>query len=164
MINLQKMIKPSFIAGIMLVMIVACNPAGKYEKEEKVQIQDYLNSHPELSFELKTSGLYYLDVVVGDGRQAITKDTAYFMYTGKYLNGTIFGTNVGTTDTMIYPVNVGYLIPGFDEGLTYMKEGGTSLLLMPSDLGYGNSGMYMPAFTPLLFEIMLARIVPGPGK
>jgi FKBP-type peptidyl-prolyl cis-trans isomerase len=45
-----------------------------------------------------------------------------------------------------------------------MKEGGKSLVLLNSNLGYGNSGYYFPAFTPVLFELRLLTVVPGPGK
>ena len=62
----------------------------------------------------------------------------------------------------------GYVIKGFDEGITYMKVGGRSLLLIPSKLAYGTSGYYtydasgnysgIPGYTPLLFDITLARV------
>jgi FKBP-type peptidyl-prolyl cis-trans isomerase FkpA len=56
------------------------------------------------------------------------------------------------------------LIQGVEEGLTYMKEGGTAKLLIPSSLGYGNSGYNFPAWTPLLFELKITRLVPAEKK
>ena len=95
----------------------------------------------------------------------VAHDTAYIMYTGKFLDNSVFGTNIGTTDTLISPVDEGLLILGFDEGITYMAEGGKSTLLFPSDLGYGTYGSYpISGYTPLLFEVELIRVVPGPGK
>jgi FKBP-type peptidyl-prolyl cis-trans isomerase len=85
----------------------------------------------------------------------VTHDTAYFFYTGYYINGVKFGTNVGTTDTIRRPVNEGWLIAGFDEALTYMREGGRAKILCPSRLAFYD-------YEPLLYDIHLARLVPGP--
>ena len=135
----------------------------KFEKEEKTIIDRYLLMHPELNFELKPSGLYYLDLIVGTGTHPVDHDTAYIMYTASFVNDTIFSKNMGTTDTLISPVNEGYLIPGFDEAVTYMNVGGKSKFIVPSYLGYGNSGMYFPSYTPIVYEADLVRVKPGPG-
>jgi FKBP-type peptidyl-prolyl cis-trans isomerase len=147
------------IGGLILLFVSSCDPQRKYFKEENAKIQQYLTDNPDLVFEKKKSGLYYLEEVVGTGEQAVTHDTAYTFYTAKFLNGNQFDSNVGTTDTVIYPVNEGYLIPGYEEGLTYMKVGGKSKMLIPSTLGYGNTGYYFPAFTPIIFEVHLVRLV-----
>jgi len=148
---------------ISLILSVSCNPTEKYEREEAAQIQAYLDDNPDLNFEEKEPGLFYLEVITGTGELAITHDTAFVMYTGTYLNGTMFGTNVGTTDTLIFPVNEGWLIPGFDKGITYMRSGGKATFLLSSDMGYGNSGYPVPAYTPLLFDVELVKLIPGPG-
>jgi len=162
MIQIVKKLKFPALFVLIMMVAVSCDLSKKYEKEEKQQIQQYLDNHPDLTFVLKPSGLYYLDVVVGTGPLAVTHDTAYVLYTGKYLDGTVFGTNIGV-DTLIYPVNEGNLLPGFEEGVTYMHEGGKATLLIPSYLGYGNSGYNFPAYTPSLFDIELVKLIPGPG-
>ena len=151
-------------AGIILILVVSCDPYKKYEKEQKAEIQTFISGHPEYNFQLKPSGLYYFDVTVGTGPAAVTHDTAYVKYTAKYLNGNTFDTNVGTNDTLRFPINEGIWIVGFDEGITYMKEGGKAVMVIPSDIGYGNTGYYFPAWTPLFFEIDLVKIVPSSGK
>jgi len=152
-------------AVVILISINACDPSKKHEKEEEALIQDYLNSNSNLNFVKQPSGLYYLEVEEGWGPQAITHDTSYVKYTGKFLDGTVFDTNVGLPDSLITPVNEGWLINGFDEGLTLMKEGGKAILLIPSYLGYGSSGYYfIDGYTPLLFDVELLKIIPGPGK
>jgi len=163
MFHNKRIYKPFNVAIATLMLLTACDPTAKYEKEEKALIQDYLSGHPEYSFELKASGLYYMNIVVGTGRQPVTHDTASVLYTGSYLDGKVLGTNIGS-DTLVYPVNENILLPGFEEAVMYMKEGGKSRVLMNSDLGYGNSGLYFPAYTPVVFEIQLLSVVPGPGK
>lgn len=151
--------------GLFLVLLASCNNTKKYEREEETTIQNYLNSNPSLNFELKPSGLYYLDVEIGSGIQAETHDTAFVKFTMKFLDGTVYDTNVGTDDTLIFPVNEQIWPAGFDEGITYMREGGKAMFLMPSKLAYGGAGTYgIPGYTPLLFDIELVLIKPGPGK
>ncbi len=153
------------IAVVLAVLLTSCDPGKKYDKEEKSQIQDYLSKNSNLAFDLKPSGLYYLDEQVGTGRTPVAHDTAYVMYTGKFLNGNTFDTNVGHTDTLIFPVAESWMILGIDEAITYMKEGGKALVLIPSSLAYGPTGWYsIGGYTPLLFELNLTRIVKGPVK
>lgn len=148
-----------------MITLFSCNPASKYEKAEASQISDYLSLNPNLNFVLKPSGLYYLDVTVGTGRTPINKDTVYIKYTGKFLDGTAFDTNVGKADSLTFPVFQGYLIAGFEEAISYMKAGGKAMVIVPSGLAYGTMGYgLISGYTPLLFDIELARVKPGPGK
>jgi FKBP-type peptidyl-prolyl cis-trans isomerase FkpA len=163
---IKKFFKPVLfllISGI-IVSMVACNPAAKYEKNEREAIANYLNTHSTDTFTLKESGLYYRDVTVGTDRLAQLHDTAYVIYTGKYLNGTVFDTNVGGTK-LIFPVGEGLMIQGFDEGIMYMRQGGTAQFLVPSKLAYGTQGYYSIAgYTPLLYEVQLVKVAAGPAK
>jgi FKBP-type peptidyl-prolyl cis-trans isomerase FkpA len=151
-------------AVVLMISLVSCDPAKKYEKEEASEIQAYLDSNPTLNFEQKESGLYYLEVVAGTGLTPVQHDTAYVKYTGKFLNGTVFDTNVGKSDTLKYPVGEGILLSGFEEGISYMKQGGKSILIVPSYLAYGPSGYYtIPGYTPLEFDLELVRVKRGPA-
>ncbi len=156
MINGKSYLTFAAIAGLIVFISAGCDDTKKWEKEEAAEIQAYLDKNPDLNYELKASGLYYLDEVVGTGAQAVTHDTAYMFFTGYFLDGTKFGTNVGTTDTLIRPVNEGWLIKGFDEAITNMKEGGKCKVLLPSSLGYYD-------YTPRLFDMHLVKLVAGPG-
>ena len=162
MMHISKKTKLTLLAGLLIIFVTSCMSTKKFEKEEEDYIQDYLANNPDLDFELKPSGLYYFEILTGPGPAVETHDTAYIFYTAKYLSGVTFGTNVGTTDTLIAPVKEGYHIQGFDEGVSYMREGGKSQLIIPSYLGYGQSGYYFPAYTPIMFEIHLVKVVQGP--
>ena len=154
------------LTGLLLVMLISCDPSKKYDQEESARIQEYINSNPTLDFVLKPSGLYYMDVQPGSGRLAVAHDTAYVMFSGTFLDGTIFTSNVGTTDTLIVPVGEGLLVSGLDEGISYMKQGGKAILLCPSKLAYGAAGYYpyIQGYTSLLFDVELVRLKAGPGK
>ncbi len=152
-----------FIAAAVLMSLVSCDPTEKNEREEENAIANYIAGNSTISFERKESGLYFYEVQAGAGAQVVTGDTAYVKYTGKFLDGTVFDTNVGKSDTLIFPVNKGYVLQGFDEGLTYMREGGKAMFLLPSSLAYGTSGYYFPAYTPVVFDVEVVKLVPG-GK
>ena len=162
MILISKKTKLTLLAGLLIIFVTSCLSTKKYEKEEESFIQDYLAKNPDQNWVVKPSGLYYLEILTGTGPAAEAHDTAYIFYTAKYLNGNTFDTNVGTTDTLITPVSEGYLIDGFDEGVSYMNEGGKSQLIVPSYLGYGQSGWFFPAYTPILFEVYVVKIAQGP--
>lgn len=159
-INYYKSIIVLFVAGL-IISLGSCNPASKYEKAETEAISNYLNTHPTDTFNLKESGLYYRDVVVGTGLQLQQHDTAYVIYTGKFLNGNTFDTNVAGKQ-LIFPAGEGLMIAGFDEGIMNMNAGGKAEFLVPSKLGYGTQGYYSIAgYTPLLYEVELVKVVPG---
>jgi FKBP-type peptidyl-prolyl cis-trans isomerase len=147
------------VSALVILTLGSCDPAKKYEKQEQKEIDKYLSDNSNISFDLKPSGLYYYDVQVGSGIMPVKSDTVYLFYTGKFLDGTVFDTNVGKTDTLILPIGEGWLIQGFDEGIQYMKVGGKSMLLIPSDLGYGAQGRGpIGGYTPILFDVQLVKV------
>jgi FKBP-type peptidyl-prolyl cis-trans isomerase len=152
-------------AVLLMISLVSCDPSKKYVKEEKDLIQKYMTANSTMNYEHKSSGLYYHDVVVGTGIMPVKHDTAYVKYTGKFLDETTFDSNETRTDSLVFPVDEGWMITGFDEGITYMKVGGEALLVIPSDLAYGPTGYYIIAgYTPLLYDIKLVRVKRGSGK
>ena len=176
------MIKKNCLASLLLltvilmITLVSCDPSRKYVKEEKAKIQDYLSTNSDLSFELKPSGLYYLKIQEGTGSALALHDTVYVKYTGKFLDGTIFDSNTTASTYLIFPIGEGWVITGFDEGVSYMKEGGKATLLIPSELAYGSNGsgysydptygyyQAIPGYTPLLFDVELVKVVAHTGK
>lgn len=155
------------LAGVAIISLPSCDPSRKWEKEEEQDIQNYVASHTSVNYTKKPSGLYYADDLVGTGRHANPHDTAYVLCSGFYISGTKFYTNIKSSaphDTLIFPISEGKMITGFDEAITYMQAGGRSMIIVPSYLGYGESGYYMAAYTPLLFTITLCRVAPGPAK
>ena len=148
------------------ITVVSCNKKNEFEERELQQISEFLENNPALSFEKKPSGLYYMEQIPGTGIVPIKFDTAYVRYTGKFLDGTIFDSNIGTSTPLMVLIGSPSIIQGFNEGLTYMKSGGKSLILLPSSLGYGSIGNYyggISGYTPLLFEIQLVLVKPGKG-
>ncbi len=111
----------------LAISAVSCDPSTKLRKQENEEIQNYLSQNSNLNFVKQPSGLYYLEVVPGTGTVPVVGDSAYVKYTGKFLDGTIFDSNVSTGT--LYGFIVGLNITGFDEGITLMKAGGKSTFL-----------------------------------
>ena len=152
------------LAAILFISLGSCVPKNKLAEEEQTQINDYLSRNAGLSFVKKPSGLYYLEVVPGTGLTPVVSDSAFVLYTGKFLDGQIFDENVSSGK--LYEFKVGLNIAGFDEGVTLMKQGGKSTFLVPSSLGYGAYGSYpyIAGYTPLLFDVELVKVVRHIGK
>jgi len=152
---------------VAMALLSSCDPtinSVDLEAQEQLSIESFLSANDTLDFERKTSGLYYFDLAVGAGPMAEANDTAYMFYAMQYLSGIIFDTNFETTDTLIFKVNAGKLIPGFEEGVTYMREGGRSIFLAPSSLAYGSAGNnYISPYTPFIFQTHLVRLVKHQG-
>lgn len=148
------------ISLFTVVLLASCNIRSKLADEEQAKIADFLAKNPNLAFQQKQSGLYYLDIVVGTGPEAEANDTALVFYNMKFLDGQVFETNVGTTDTLRVLVNGWKLaVRGFDEAITYMREGGQSFLLVPSKLAFGEVGIStIGGYTPLLFDCYLVKL------
>lgn len=151
-----------YLVTVLLIMVTltSCDIRRKLKEEEQEKIADYLASNPALAFQQKQSGLYYLDIIVGSGPQAEANDSAMVFYNMKSLDGKLFETNIGSTDTLRVLVNGGNLdVKGLDEGISYMREGGQAMLLVPSKLAFGGEGKsVVGGYTPLLFDCYLVRL------
>ena len=99
------------------------------------------------------------DQQVGTGAQAVPGKTLSVYYTGKLENGKVFDSNVGKTP-LTFMLGGGQMIPGFEQGVTGMKVGGTRTITIPASLGYGAQGQgdVIPPNSTLIFEVELVDV------
>ena len=111
-----------------------------------------------------SSGLQFDDTVVGTGAQPARSQTCSMHYTGwlweNGAKGAKFDSSVDRGQPFEFPLGVGRVIKGWDEGVATMKIGGKRTLLIPSALGYGDRGAggLIPPGATLLFEVELLGV------
>jgi FKBP-type peptidyl-prolyl cis-trans isomerase FkpA len=107
-----------------------------------------------------SSGLQYIDLIVGTGATAQAGQTVTVHYTGWLENGKKFDSSVDRGQPFSFPLGAGRVIKGWDEGVQGMKVGGKRKLIIPSNLGYGGRGAggVIPPNATLIFEVQLLGV------
>lgn len=107
------------------------------------------------------SGLYVEDLQEGDGAEATAGTRVRVHYTGWLPDGTQFDTSREGPEPFAFTVGAGQVIPGWDEGVEGMREGGRRRLVIPPELAYGSQGAggVIPPDTPLVFEVELVEVL-----
>ena len=109
------------------------------------------------------SGLHYEDTTVGNGATAQAGSEVTVHYTGWLYNdgskGAKFDSSKDRNDPFQFGLGAGMVIQGWDEGVQGMKEGGTRVLVIPAELGYGSRGAggVIPPNATLCFEVELLK-------
>ena len=110
------------------------------------------------------SGLTYDDKVVGTGAEAKAGQDVKVHYTGWLFyggeRGKKFDSSKDRGDPFEFPLGAGHVIKGWDEGVAGMKVGGTRVLTIPPQLGYGARGArgVIPPNATLIFEVELLGV------
>lgn len=125
-----------------------------FTAENEIEIQAFLTEN-NLESEKSASGLHYIIEELGTGDQPDASSTVTVAYRGFYTNGSVFDES--NADGISFGLQ--QVIPGWTEGITYFKEGGNGMLLIPAHLGYGSSNFNgIPGGSVLIFDINLIEI------
>ena len=113
------------------------------------------------------SGLQYDDTTVGTGATAVAGQRVTVHYTG-WLHaptatngrGAKFDSSKDRGDPFVFHLGAGQVIAGWDEGVQGMQIGGSRVLLIPAELGYGarGAGGVIPPNATLVFEVDLLAV------
>ena len=101
------------------------------------------------------------DIVQGDGPEAKAGDNITVEYVGvAYSTGQEFDSSWERPEPFSFQLGAGRVIPGWDQGLEGMKQGGRRELIIPPDLAYGAQGQppTIPANATLVFVIDLVSV------
>ena len=118
----------------------------------------------ELPSEIPTE-LVVTDLVEGTGDVVEAGDSITVDYVGVLSeDGTEFDNSYDRGEPFTLTIGVGQVIPGWDEGLLGMKEGGRRQLDIPADMAYGDAGAgeLIPPGSALTFVVDVLLPPPPP--
>lgn len=148
--------------------------AADFEKQKGIDaktIEGYVAKNGLAGKAQKTqSGVYYVVTQPGTGPTPNPGDVVSVHYTGKLMDGKVFDgsrTNPQAQGRPLqFPVGVGQVIPGWDEGIMKLHKGEKATLIIPSVMAYGPRGNQgIPPNSVLVFDVELVDIQKGqPGQ
>ena len=154
------------LVSCLFVALAACGdpPAtdGPDADAPDLRALDYAE-HLQVDFdeiEVTGTGLHYRDLDVGTGPEAASGSTVVVHYTGSFPDGTVFDSSRERGDPFTLQLDRGMVIPGWDEGLQGMREGGHRILVLPPQLGYGAAGAggVIPPNAVLVFDVEMLEV------
>jgi peptidylprolyl isomerase len=100
------------------------------------------------------------DVRLGtEGESVESGDTLVVHYIGTTRDGVQFDSSYARGEPFTFTVGAGKVIKGWEEGLIGMKVGGQRILVIPSEMAYGNRQVGpIPPNSPLVFAVELLEI------
>lgn len=158
--------------ALVSVVAMACAEGSSTDFEAEVVPQEDWQVIEEVSFNaalgidldsmtLLPTGVYWKDITVGTGAPALQGTTPLVSYTLWLTDGTelesgqfsfLFGNN--------------RVISGFEDGLLNTNTGGTRLMVIPPNRGYGGATRYdvagnvtIPGGSVLIFEVTVDSII-----
>ena len=147
---------------------IRCDITSFKNYGEDITIDNYvaakkLNVKDKISTVSTTTGftnfVTYVQVKEG-AADLITGKIAKLKYTGRLLNGYVFDSNVGRTDSLSYTVGgANNYVQGFKVGVDKMRLGEKATFIFPSGLGNGGTAKSnIPAYSPLIFDIEIVAM------
>lgn len=111
-------------------------------------------------FEKTDSGLRYKIIEKGSGKKAEKGKTVSVHYEGSLDNGQVFDSSYSRKQPIEFPLGVGQVIQGWDEGIGLLRVGDKARFVIPSHLGYGSRGAsgVIPPDATLIFDVQLMEV------
>lgn len=128
----------------------------------KVDVEQVNNTNMNKILELE--GVKATILQEGAGVQAVAGNTVSMNYTGSFLDGTVFDSNVDPkfehVQPFVFTLGASQVIKGWDIGVDGMKVGEKRKLEINSAYAYGERGAggVIPPNTDLVFEVELLSI------
>jgi FKBP-type peptidyl-prolyl cis-trans isomerase FkpA len=158
-LNFKQVLK--FVVFLVLVggSFSSCRKDKNYTfQDEMAKLKKYIQDN-NITTKPTSSGLYFIETLAGTGEKARAGLDVAVRYKGYFLDGTVFDQNLDASEPFKFRLGWGYVIAGWDEGITYMREGGKATLIVPSSLAYSYRGTEgIPAYTSLIFEVELIKV------
>lgn len=106
------------------------------------------------------SGLYYKITEEGSGPKPTAGQTVDVHYQGRLSDGMLFDDSRQRGEPISFPIGVGRVIPGWDEGVSLLNVGSKASFVIPPELAYGSAGAggVIPPDAWLIFDVELVNV------
>jgi len=127
-------------------------------EKESTLLNDFITKNYPDSKPTK-SGLFVIPTKQGKGLQPKIGNKVTVHYIAHFINGEIFTNSYRKNRPFIFTLGKQEVIEGLEEGLLTMKQGGKSVIIIPSKLAYGEEGRRpVPPNSTIVFEIELLSV------
>ena len=111
-------------------------------------------------FDKTESGLRYKMIQKGSGKNAENGKTVSVHYEGSLESGKVFDSSYPRKKPIEFRLGQGQVIEGWDEGIALLQVGDKARFVIPSYLGYGESGAggVIPPNATLIFDVELMEV------
>ena len=134
---------------------------AKAEREAaaKKQQEELMGKLSE-GFEVTNSGLRYKITENGDGEKAEKGKMVSVHYKGMFAEGGVFDSSYQRGNPIEFPVGMGRVIAGWDEGIQLLRVGDKARFVIPGNLAYGERGAggVIPPNATLVFDVELVGV------
>ena len=155
--------KNKFVFSVVTCLTFCLSLAScghSYSEEEReafdVRIKAVIAEN-DWDYDYDENGMYFKVISEGEGDGYVQlTDKVTFSYRGSYLNGEVF-QEITQRDALTFMV--GELIPGWQDALSKVKQGGEIKVILPPYLGYGSKKTgIIPANSILVYDLRVHRV------
>lgn len=145
--------KLSLIMFAIVILLASCSEdSNEIAERADREIREYLALR-NLEAERTDDGLFYIIHEPGSEEKPTLNSELTVHYQGKFINGRIFDSSYGRQPATFMMTGV---IQGWQKGIPLIGKGGRVTLLVPPQLGYGDTPPPgIPANSVLIFDVEL---------
>lgn len=132
------------------------------QEEDKASKRFLADAAKEKGAKKLSSGLIYVELKAGQGKQPQATDQVRVTYRGTLRDGTVFDEVRDPSQAAEF--QLGKVIPCWQQAIEQMKPGGKARFTCPAEMAYGDRGVapLIEPFATLQFEVELLEIVAAP--
>lgn len=132
---------------------------AKKLKEEPKKIAKYVKDN-NIKEEPKESGLYFIETTAGYGDSVQKGDMVSVHYVIYNIDNTLIESSYEYGQPIVFVYGDNQMIPGIEEAVGYMRVGGKSRIIVPSQLGFGDIEIdeNLPANSALVIDLELVDL------